>query len=82
VGAHGFGGRHGQAQSEVALLYRSFGSFFAAGAFDGLESQFLKLGGKLDVCPVVDLVWLNPAACAISSKKIGFEGFDKVTLPC
>ena len=78
VSANGFGRLQGQAQSEEALLCRPFGAFFAAGAFDGLESQFLKFGGKLDVCPVVDLVWPNRAACVVSSKKIGVEWFDNV----
>ena len=58
----------GQAQSEIAFLSGPVGAFFAAGAFNGLEAQFLKLGGELGVCLVVDLVWLNRAAWVKGSK--------------
>jgi hypothetical protein len=69
VSANGFGRLKGQAQSEVTLLCRPFGAFFAAGAFDGLESQFLKLAGKLGVSLAVGRIGLNGSLRVIGGKE-------------
>ena len=69
VSANGFGRLQGQAQSEEALLCRPFGAFFAAGAFDGLESQFLKLAGKFGVSLGVGRIGLDGSLRVVGGKE-------------
>ena len=69
VGSNSFGRLEGQTQSEVTLFCRSFGAFFAAGAFNGLESQHMKLAGKFGVSLGVGRIGLDVPLWVIGSKE-------------
>jgi len=69
VGANCFGRLQGQVHSKVALLCGPLGTFFAAGAFDCLESQLLKLSGELCMSLVVGFVRLDGAAWVVAGQE-------------
>ncbi len=69
VSSNGFGRLQSQTQREVALLSRPFSAFFAAGAFNGLQPQLLKLAGKFGMPALVGVVGLDSPARVIGGQE-------------